>query len=424
VGGARSRGLPEASAESEIGLTESKGTHDGVDLTDAGAALALANAFFESLDVGHTCWSIAQAMSRALVPAQCVVYLYEHAANELVAAASSDARVGDLAGARLSFGEQRLTVDTVRGLADPGVGSRLLEGDDYAELRRLLCSGTALALPLAVHAELVGVLLVVSFDDGAPIDERRGALASDLARLAGIALQNACLYRNAMRAQGRLEDMLTRMSQVRERERKTFAATVHDDLLQPMVGAIYALDALRDTVTEDGLADFDHVLRMLRLSVEDSRKIIWELRPAVLDGIGLAEALGVIADRIAVESDVKVITSLREVERAGETVSTAAYKIGREALLNAERHSGARNIAVRLDEMGPADAPCLELEVRDDGYGFETEGAVPARHYGLVMMEEQAAAVGGVLQVTSAPGAGTVVRLVVPLVRHSRAVVE
>lgn len=390
-------------------------------LDDTGArnAYAITRAFFGSLDVDQTCWRIATETSQALKPAQCVLFEYDHAANVLVATASSGPSVQSLVGQRLSLGDQRIPIETIRRHEEISGDLLFLHEQDHVALRRLLSMGAVLAEPLAVRNELIGLLLLVSTGQTEPFDEDTAALAHELAELAALALHNARLYRNCLRTQGRLEGMLARMSQVREGERKAFAATVHDDVLQAVVGAVYALEALRDVVKDEGLADFDHVLHMLRLSVEDARHIIWELRPAVLDGLGLAEALAVIADRIAVDGTAKVSAQLKTIDEISESASTAVYKVGREALLNAERHAHARTIEIRLAEVDSAEGPLLNLTVKDDGVGFDAGLARPAGHYGLLMMEEQAAAVGGVLHLESGVGRGTTVQLILPVSRFT-----
>ena len=386
----------------------------------AQAAFAVAHAFFESLDVEQTCWRIAHDAARALGPAtQCLLFEYDHAANVLVAMAASGADVRDLVGERLTLGAERPSLEVLRSHRGAGAALWLLRGQELAALQRLLRGEPVIAEPLAVRSELIGLLLFASTKPARSFSTAEAALAHQLAQLAGSAVHNARLYRNAMRGQGRLEGMLFRMSRARERERKTFAATVHDDVLQSMVGALYALDALRDTVKEEGLADYDHVIRMLRLTVEDARRIIWDLRPAVLDGLGLAEALEAIADRMAIDGAAEVSTHLKPIDGIGEGVSTALYRVGREALLNADRHAQARHIDIRLALEDSSDGSALKLTVVDDGCGFDTQGERPSGHFGLVMMEEQAAAVGGLLRIESRVGEGTNVQFTLPAVRVS-----
>lgn len=380
------------------------------------AAFALVRAFFESLDVDQTWWRITKEAGRVFRHAQCVMFDYDHAANQLVAVAASGAGTERVVGQRISLADPNPSGEEAhrKRVID---ASMLILDRTHAGLEEQLHAGTAVAMPLAVRGESIGLMLLICRDQEQAFYSGEIKLARELADLASCAIHNARVYRNALRSQGRLEAMLNRMSQAREQEHAAFAAMVHDDVLQAVVGTVYALDGLRYAVAEDCLPDFDRVIHMLRLSVEDARKIIWELRPAVLDGIGLTEALGAITDRIAVESAVAVSTSCSGVDGLNEGVTTALYKIGREALLNADRHAHATNIQLRLAPVDSVDGPAVSLIVSDNGVGFDATGDRQQGHYGLMMMEEQAAAIGGTLRVQSQLGEGTTLELTIPLAR-------
>ena len=97
-------------------------------------------------------------------------------------------------------------------------------------------------------------------------------------------------------------------------------------------------------------------------------------------------------------------------------LSSAVYKIGREALLNAEHNAHARAISLSLTVETAADGPVLLLVVKDDGEGFDPATIRTTGHFGLVIMREQAVSIGGDLRIDSALGRGTTVELTVPLV--------
>jgi signal transduction histidine kinase len=103
------------------------------------------------------------------------------------------------------------------------------------------------------------------------------------------------------------------------------------------------------------------------------------------------------------------------IPRLDEEIELAVYRIAQEALANAARHAAARTIVLTL----AVDARRLRLVVRDDGRGFDL--AAPSDALGLVSMRERALALGGRLEVTSAPGEGTVVRLECPLLSRAAA---
>jgi signal transduction histidine kinase len=136
------------------------------------------------------------------------------------------------------------------------------------------------------------------------------------------------------------------------------------------------------------------------------RAVIDGLAPPELDG--LADSLRRYALLAGRAHGVEVRLSASGVPDLEPRVQAAAYRVGQEALNNALRHSGAKEISVALSRT----ARRVILEISDDGTGFDPELA--SGGLGLASMRERAAAVGGTLRITSAPGAGTRVRLAVP----------
>jgi signal transduction histidine kinase len=364
-------------------------------------------------------------LTSQLLQVECVLFAFDHADNKFSAVAASDTLADSLAGLEVSVEPGLGGLFDPRNLREFDPGELLPYCTNPERLRRVLALGRSIAVPLSHRHEILGNLLMVTPGRARLYTPEEVALMRKLAQLGAISIHTALLYRNALRSTGRMETLLARMSQVRDHERKAFASLVHDDILQPMAGAVYALEALREAVEPDARHDFDHIVHLLRMSIEDARKVIWEIRPAVLDGLGLSEALGLLADRVAVEGSVKVATSLKDVDLLEEGISTAAYKIAREALLNTERHAHAKRISVKLGVEQTADGQEVVCTISDDGLGFDARQERSHGHYGLVMMEEQAKAAGGVLLVQSEPGKGTRVSFRAPLLhRHSEKEIE
>jgi signal transduction histidine kinase len=134
--------------------------------------------------------------------------------------------------------------------------------------------------------------------------------------------------------------------------------------------------------------------------VSDVRRIVEGLRPPSLDELGLAGALEQLVDRLTAGTDLLVDVEVAEALQPAAAVEVAAYRIAQEALTNVVRHSGAHRACVRLR----ADGGELALEVTDDGTGTPAprDGGV-----GLASMRERAEELGGRVEVTGRPGAGT-----------------
>jgi ligand-binding sensor domain-containing protein/two-component sensor histidine kinase len=211
------------------------------------------------------------------------------------------------------------------------------------------------------------------------------------------------LYR--LRA-GRLE---TRAAVAEERNR--LAREIHDTLAQDLAAILsYARQGLGSTEDPERAAPiFEDIAALATGSLAEARRSLQALRPPALDGKSLAQALAEVARSLAAgkEAEIEVRADL-----APEPPAAAAaelLRIAKEAIGNALRHGGARQIVVELVEEGAE----LVLRVRDDGAGFDP--LAPAVGYGLLGMRERAAALGGRLAIDSAAGAGALIEARIPL---------
>jgi two-component system, NarL family, sensor histidine kinase UhpB len=185
-------------------------------------------------------------------------------------------------------------------------------------------------------------------------------------------------------------------SAAQEEERKRIARELHDEIGQVLTGVMLQLD------------DAD-AREAVRHSLEDVRRIARELRPEMLDDLGLLSALRALSNTAA-HQGLRVERQLDIGElRLGPEVELAVYRVAQESLTNVMRHAQASEVLVALQQVDGA----LRLVVRDDGRGLPTgDGQAGA---GIAGMSERALHVGGRLTVASSPGAGTEVRLDIPL---------
>jgi two-component system NarL family sensor kinase len=193
-----------------------------------------------------------------------------------------------------------------------------------------------------------------------------------------------------------------------QRERRRLAENLHDESVQTLSLARQELADFKRTGREDA---FERTRDALDETLAQLRGEIFELHPYVLDHAGLPAALRAIADRTAerLGAEVTVAVDPAAVGRHDELIVVVA----RELLTNAVKHSGARHVVVTV----AADHERIELEVRDDGAGFDPgrrEFALRDGHVGLASSEQRVRSAGGELIVTSAPGSGTVVQAVLP----------
>lgn len=216
------------------------------------------------------------------------------------------------------------------------------------------------------------------------------------------------------RSEEQLRLLAQRQVRVREEERRRLGFDLHDDVCQELVGTGIMLESVRgrvDAIDPEASQKLARVGRHLNDLGEHLRLVARELRPMLLHDLGLEDSVRSLA--AGMSTTTRITTRVpTPIPRLGEEIETAVYRIVQEAISNALRHAHADEVVVTL----AASEGTLRAEIRDDGRGFDAK----ARHreaLGLVSMEERALAVGGKLQVSSAPGRGTTVVLTCPLLR-------
>lgn len=217
-----------------------------------------------------------------------------------------------------------------------------------------------------------------------------------------------------------LRALTHRVVQVQEVERERVARELHDNITQLLCGVLFRSQALVESLSGRASPSRKAAKRlhaMLGETVNEVERISRELRPNVLDQLGLVAAIRSSSDKFAKRTGVKVKLAAGELPAPLPTdVELALYRIVQEALKNVEKHARARRVTVGLKQHGDV----VELRVSDDGLGFD------ARHHearrdrkvvlGLLGMRERATAVGGTLTVKSAPRAGTEVSVRIPVI--------
>jgi signal transduction histidine kinase len=282
-------------------------------------------------------------------------------------------------------GQPRLSNDVSREpLYVPGPGRR---------------TRSELDVPLKVGERTIGVLNVES--------ERPDAFtAGDIPYLEGLAGQLAQAIENA-----RLAARARQLATFEERAR--VARDLHDETAQALVAIARQLDLLLLDLDERprALARIEALRRLVDNSLEGVRRLSRNLRPAVLEDLGLVAALRAHAEALE-QAGLQVHVSVTgAIERVPAEVAYATYRVAQEALNNAARHAGTAEASLQL-EWSPEQ---LVLTISDFGTGFPPTARGRTDGQGLVNMRDRAAEIGAELSIESEPGRGTMVRLWVPL---------
>jgi two-component system NarL family sensor kinase len=220
-------------------------------------------------------------------------------------------------------------------------------------------------------------------------------------------------------ADAKLKVLAQRVVDSQETERARLSRDLHDGISQWLVSIKLQIEAgvIRlagsPQQQQKARASFEHTAEELNKVLGEVRRISHDLRPALLDDLGLAAALEHLAQEFSQHSGMPVaFASSGAVERLPQVVGTVLFRIAQEALTNIERHAGARRISLSLGLR----RKLLTLAIEDDGAGFDLDGVAthPQRGIGLRNMMERLDAIGGALDITSS-AAGTTVRASVDL---------
>ena len=197
-------------------------------------------------------------------------------------------------------------------------------------------------------------------------------------------------------------------------ERQRLARDLHDSVTQSLYSVTLFAQASRSSAGVGNLSltqqYISRLSEMAQQTLKEMRWLIYELRPALVEEVGLVNALRrrleMVERRAGVEVEFRV-------ERMGEldaALENAVYSIAQEALNNTLKHAAATYVTIRMS----TDARDLRLEIQDDGKGFDPDAVRETAGIGLVSMQERAEQLGGSLSITSKPGQGTRIRLIVP----------
>jgi PAS domain S-box-containing protein len=211
------------------------------------------------------------------------------------------------------------------------------------------------------------------------------------------------------------EEERVRQENVRLEERTRIAQELHDTLLQNFLSASMQLGATVNGVPSDSPVKgrLDRILQLMEQGIEDGRKALQGLRLSDAHPLDLVHAFSSIQRELAVPSDVGFrVTVIGEERSLHLAIQHEIYRIGREALINAFRHSRATRVEVELEY---ADTE-LRMRVRDNGCGVDPRVVETGceGHWGLAGMRERAAKIGGLLKICSNASTGTEVELSIP----------
>jgi len=293
----------------------------------------------------------------------------------------------------------RLPYVAIEILGPDGVDDRVSHGEPPASVQ---------AVALTVHGEEVGRLYLGSGTRSEPFGPADQKLLELLGQQVGVAAENVLLA-------SRLQRSLERAISTREEERRRLRRDIHDGLGPMLAAGRMKLEVARQLMASDPnaaadlLSDLVHSQQMV---IDDVRRLVDDLRPPVLDQIGLVPAIQERAEAFSIsgEDGSRLEVTLEaspDLEPLPAAVEVATYRIVLEALTNVARHAHANRCRIRITRDDE-----VQIEVTDDGIGLP--GAYRAG-VGLNSMRERASEMGGICTINPGPGLGTIVEARLPV---------
>ena len=244
------------------------------------------------------------------------------------------------------------------------------------------------------------------------------------AELRAAASEMSALYDQLRQSDEVHSYLLKRVVRAQEEERRRVARDLHDGVGQTLGGLGAGLGALQARMERANFQELDQVANLQKYaaqSIDELHRVIADLRPSLLDELGLVAALRWYARHYGETLPISVKVEVHgPTRRLPSEIEIILFRIAQEALTNVVRHARANSAVIRLTVQ---DRQAV-LEVEDDGVGFEPESAFAAkgdhRPWGLLGMQERSALVGGSVDITSKAWQGTLVRAVIPLPAEER----
>jgi signal transduction histidine kinase len=223
--------------------------------------------------------------------------------------------------------------------------------------------------------------------------------------------------------QEKLRHLTRQLISAQEDERREISRELHDGAVQKLVSINIELSALRAETPEGApilKAGIARIQKMVSKSVKSLHRFAHDLRPAILDDLGLIPALYAYSKGLAARKKIKIqLTAFDGVEALVNAKRTVMFRVAQEALTNIARHAYATKVGLSIIKIPGA----IRMEISDNGKSFHVGNALLAKNpkrLGLIGMKERVEMIGGRLTIESSPGKGTTVRADIPLDQSDR----
>ncbi len=371
---------------------------------------SISHALNQSLDLKVTLQAVAESMLDALEAQVSWVQL------------SDD--VSKIPAARAARGLSAEALDKlVEAISSPGSYEQTVTWASYSVVPSHGTNGGEQSLwqfavtPLKSKGVVLGVAGVATAKR--PVDQQRIQLLDAIGSQIAVAVERCKLYEEVQLTRDLRGELLRQVITAQEEERKRIARELHDETGQALTALRLNLERLAMVPVsniEESKTQLAQCLSLCQQADEEVDKLIFDLRPALLDDLGLVEAIKFYAEtRLKTDGlELSLRVTGEEKRLLGER-EVALFRVAQEAITNIVKHAHAKNAMIQLQFKTSQ----LVARIEDDGCGFEVSQTVnshgPKRGLGLLGMRERISLVGGSLSIISKPGVGTCLKAVVPL---------
>jgi len=271
------------------------------------------------------------------------------------------------------------------------------------------------SIPLKAKNRVLGIMnLALVGDQG--FGERNLQLLTSIGHQIAIAIENACLYEEVQHKEVSRRRLLDKLIDAQEEERKRVARELHDQVGQSLTALMMGLASTEEMIPPGAEQVKSQLAEICTLSagiLEEIRRVMMDLRPALLDDLGLIPAVRSHAEthltRAQVEAHIEVVGVKRKLP---SPVDTALFRVVQEAITNIVKHAEARKATIQLCFHESSIAATIE----DDGKGFDrNEPNLDITALGLLGMQERVSLLGGTWRIESQRGRGTRIAVDIPI---------
>lgn len=270
-------------------------------------------------------------------------------------------------------------------------------------------------LPIVSQGREIGALRILAAG-GRRLGPDDLDIAAEIADLLAIAIQNTRLFEQVRAGGERLASLSRRLISLQENERRHLARELHDEIGQALTAIKINMQAIdQEPLPPASAQRLDESVHIVETLVRQIRSLSLELRPSMLDDLGLVSTLRWYLDRQAQRAGLETQFSAPWIDEPPAEVATACFRIVQESLTNVMRYAQATLVQVVLDQEGDE----LTLSIRDNGRGFDVRSAraraAQGGSMGLLGMQERATLLGGHFALASQPGKGSSIYVRFPL---------